>query len=249
MYSLFLILEKIMIKQISEKQKILNEQYKIVSAEIRADFNSCQCCNKIDNRNGSFCHEIAHIVSRRYKKLFADRSNLLLLCKNCHKNLDSYKSYEIWKINKNLFEYIINYLQYHNEFNKANKLLDSLSLVLEENKKTYDPRIFVSDGNNQRSLLNNNDYHGNVIGQYIYWFKIKFGANNIEEKAIHKSIHEELKKNVLIKFDLNSTTKLSTVNFPEFIAECYNYFAYELNIDIYEYGEKTKKVWYTSQIF
>lgn len=241
MYSLFLIQRLKMIKKVSDKQVLLNKQYKIVSEQIRNDFDYCQCCFKKDNRNGLFCHEIAHIIGRRVKKYFADRNNLLLLCVECHRNLDAYKSHLIYNKNKDLFDYIINWLNYSNHVRKSDKLIDNLNHYLANSYGNHDPRIFENGiPIYKRSESNNNDYWGNIVGQYVYWYSHKVALSSYEKKQVSVSIHEDLKEHVLVYFNVTSTTQLTNENWAEFIAECLNYFAYELCIDVFEYGEKPK---------
>ncbi len=241
------------IKQVSDKQAVLNAELKIVSNEIRAEFDSCQCCNAYDsNRGTDYGHQVAHIISRRVKKFFSDKRNLLLLCIKCHKKLDAYKTYELYKINKGIVKYIINWLGVNGELKRADKLSLSLKKSLDEYNSTYDPREFQEDGNEKRSTSQNDGYWGNTIGQYTYHKACCYQIKTLHEgklkcltsnelKRLGDKIHIELKKNVLPMFNVASTQDLNTSNWAEYIANCFVYFGEVLSLDIYEYGEKPKK--------
>jgi len=96
----------------------------------------------------------------------------------------------------------------------------------------------------RRTRKMNNDYHRNVVGQCIYWYKKNQQKNDkpirLNDKKSHEYFHNKFKQNVLIPiFGLNSTTKLTTEQMPEFIAECFIFLSGE--IDVFEYGEMPSK--------
>jgi hypothetical protein len=95
----------------------------------------------------------------------------------------------------------------------------------------------------QRSLKQNNDYHRNVVGQCVYWYKknrVKKGKPiNISNKDIALYFHNVFKDNVLPIFGETSTTKLTNHQIPEFIAECFIFLSSE--IDVFEHGEQPNK--------
>lgn len=92
----------------------------------------------------------------------------------------------------------------------------------------------------KRGLGQNSDYWRNVVGQCVYWYK-KYRAKdkkpvNLSDKQLAEYFHAKFKKYVLKPvFGLNSTTKLSTEQMPEYIAECFIFLSSE--IDVFEYGE------------
>ena len=91
----------------------------------------------------------------------------------------------------------------------------------------------------RRSLDQNADYHRNVVGQCVFWYKkdrvSKNKPINLSDKALAEYFHSKFKEHVLPIFGETSTTKLTTEQMPEFIAECFIFLSgYE---DVFEYGE------------
>ena len=100
----------------------------------------------------------------------------------------------------------------------------------------------------KRGLRQNADYHRNVIGQCVFWYKKDRIKNKkpitLSDKALANYFHEKLKEMVLMPiFGIESTTELTTENMPEYIAECFLYLSIQQikenceGVDIFEYGE------------
>jgi len=92
----------------------------------------------------------------------------------------------------------------------------------------------------RRGLGQNSDYWRNVVGQCVFWYKKdrlnKSKPINLTDKLLYEYFHAKLKEKVLIPvFGLKTTTKLSTEQMPEYIAECFIFLSSE--IDVFEHGE------------
>jgi len=223
------------IKQVSDKQVKLNAELKIVKAQIKLDRGPlCQCC---ETRAHS---DVAHIIPRENKKWYSEESNLLLLCRTCHVNLDHYKTYAFNRTNTALFSLICNYLLMHGFRKRSFKLRDLLVGQTLENESNQDPREF-NNGNmvSKISTRQRGDYRRNVITQYVKWAQKKYKDNYVVmPNALSEAIHKELKEEVLgPQFGVASTEQLNTQTAREYIDSCFIYFGEVKNIDIFEFGK------------
>ncbi len=72
---------RIQLKRQEKKEK--NKQWNIVRQEVKdLQNNKCYMCNA--EIYGMSAH-IHHIADRRFKELFLEKQNLILLCPRCHK--------------------------------------------------------------------------------------------------------------------------------------------------------------------